>query len=73
MVREEDKATYFLSNKMHEALLGESNSGTRVYKDIISSPLALTITHSDSLIEGCVSWNNVKQKKTTKCQYAMSQ
>ncbi|WP_091483329.1 type II secretion system protein [Gracilibacillus orientalis] len=73
LIREEDKATYFLSNKMHEALLGNSIQGSEIYKDITNSPLTLTITYSSSLIEGCVSWNNVKQKKTTICQYAMPQ
>ncbi len=73
MIREEDKATYFLSNKMHEAILGNSNQGTEIFRNVISSPLTLTITYSDSLIEGCVSWNNVKQQETKKCQYAIPQ
>ncbi|MGP4042343.1 hypothetical protein ACTWP4_20885 [Gracilibacillus sp. D59] len=73
LIREEEKATYFLSVKMHEALLGKSSLGSEIYEDIISSPLTLTITRSNSLIEGCVSWNNVKQSETTTCQYAIQQ
>ncbi|WP_156823002.1 type II secretion system protein [Gracilibacillus lacisalsi] len=73
LIREEDKATYFLSNKMHEAILGNSNQGTEIFRNVISSPLTLTITYSDTLIEGCVTWDNVKQQKAKKCQYAIPQ
>ncbi|WP_208588426.1 hypothetical protein [Gracilibacillus suaedae] len=73
LIREEDKASYFLSNKMHEAILENLNQGTEIYKNVISSPLTLTITYSDSMIEGCVIWDNVKKQKTTKCQYAIPQ
>jgi type II secretory pathway pseudopilin PulG len=73
LIREEDEATYFLSNKMHEVILENSSQGTEIYRNVISSPLTLTITYSDSLIEGCVTWENVKQQKTQKCQYAIPQ
>lgn len=73
MIREDEKATYFLSKQIHKVWLGEEDQRTEIYEDIISTPLIVTITRSDSLIEGCVSWNNVKQKQTTKCQYATPQ
>ncbi|MDX8045998.1 hypothetical protein SH601_08350 [Gracilibacillus sp. S3-1-1] len=73
IINDEEKAIYFLSQQMHEVLLGNIAQETLEYDNIISTTLTLTITYQDSLIEGCVTWNNAKEKQTKKCHYALQE
>ncbi|UOQ47460.1 type II secretion system GspH family protein [Gracilibacillus caseinilyticus] len=68
-IYEEDKAIYFLMNQMHEAIMQPDVPSDKTYDNVISSPLTISWKQTNDLLEGCVSWANVKQQKTTTCLY----
>ncbi len=66
---EEEAVIYFLSEEMHQTLLNGIPKEPLIDHKVIGRPITLQFTSINSLIKGCVTWENAKNKVQTKCLY----